>query len=91
MSELLTFSEAMDFLGVGSKLQRTGWSDKGMFIFRVPGSTFFVDRPPLLGVFPPGHKITYQSHVDMYTADGTVVPWVASQSDMHASDWQVVE
>lgn len=61
-----------------------------MFIFFVPGSTFEVNRPPLLGIYPEGTKINYHSHVDMKTADGTIVPWVCSQTDMMADDWELV-
>jgi len=33
---------------------------------------------------------TYRSHVDMKTADGSLVPWVCSQTDMLAEDWESV-
>ena len=62
-----------------------------MFIFLVQGSEFIVNRPPLLGIYPEGTKIKYHAHVDMRTADGQVVPWLCSQTDMLAEDWEVVE
>lgn len=62
-----------------------------MFVFLVSGSTFKVNRPPLLGIYEDGTEINYQPHVDMKTADGTIVPWLCSQSDMLAEDWEVVE
>jgi len=62
-----------------------------MFLFLVPGSTFKVNRPPLLGIYPEGTEINYQPHIDMRTARNTVVPWLASQSDVLAADWEVVE
>lgn len=61
-----------------------------MFIFLVSGSTFAVTRPPLFGIFPEGTKIDYRPHLDMKTADGSIVPWIASQTDLLADDWQVV-
>lgn len=91
MEEKLTFSQALDFIKKGTKVARTGWNGKGMFIFLVPGSTFKVNRPPLLGIYPEGTEIKYHSHVDMKTADGQIVPWLCSQTDMLAEDWQVVE
>lgn len=75
----------------GAKVQRAGWNGKGMFLFLVPGSTFKVNRAPLLGIYPEGTEINYQPHVDMKTTQGTVVPWLASQSDLLATDWEVVE
>jgi len=75
----------------GSKVARAGWNGKGMFLFLVPGSVFKVNRPPLLGIYPEGTEVKYQPHVDMKTAQGSVVPWLASQSDLLAKDWEVVE
>lgn len=61
-----------------------------MFLYLVPGSTFKVDRPPLLGIYPPGISLTYHPHIDMRTASGECVPWVASQTDLLAHDWVIV-
>lgn len=88
---MMTFGEALVALKDGKKVQREGWNGKGMFIFLVPGSTFAVNRPPLMGIYPEGTIINYQSHIDMKTAQDTVVPWLASQSDVLAEDWQIVE
>ena len=86
----MDFSDALDFIKLGNKVARAGWNGKGMFIFLVPGSEFVVNRPPLLGIYPEGTKIKYHAHVDMKTADGQVVPWLCSQTDMLADDWEVV-
>lgn len=86
----LTFSQALDLLKSGLLLQRAGWNGKRMFIFLVPGSTFRVNRKPLLGIFPEGTEINYHPHIDMRTADGQIVPWLCSQTDMLAEDWRVV-
>lgn len=75
----------------GSKIARSGWNGKGMFCFLVNGSRFKVNRAPLLGIYPEGTEIDYRPHVDMRTADGQIVPWVCSQSDLLATDWDVVE
>ena len=85
------FSTALMYVKNGKKMQRQGWNGKGMFIFLVPGSTFKVNRPPLLGIYPEGTEINYHAHIDMRTADGQIVPWLASQSDLLANDWQEVE
>ena len=49
-----------------------------------------VNREPLLSILGEGAKFNYQSHVDMFTADGTIVPWLCSQTDMQAHDWGIV-
>ena len=87
----LTFSTALVLVKEGKRLQRAGWNGKGMFVFLVPGSVFKVNRPPLLGIYPEGTEIKYHAHIDMRTADGVIVPWLASQTDVLAEDWQVVE
>jgi hypothetical protein len=89
-SGYLSFSHALELLKQGHRVARAGWNGKSMFIFLVPGSNFKVNRPPLLGIYPEGTEIDYHSHIDMKTADNQVVPWLASQTDMLADDWEVV-
>ena len=85
------FGSAITRIRDGQRLARRGWNGKGMFVFLVPGSTFQVNRPPLLGIYPEGTTINYHAHIDMRTADGQIVPWVASQTDLLADDWELVE
>lgn len=85
----MTFGQALELLKAGGRVARAGWNGKGMFIFLVPGSTFKVNRPPLLGIYPEGTEVNYCPHIDMKTADGKVVPWLASQTDVLAEDWVV--
>lgn len=85
---MITFSEALEALKRGKKVARSGWNGKGMFVFLVPGSTFKVNRAPLLGIYPKGTEITYHAHIDMKTADNQIVPWLASQTDILANDWE---
>lgn len=73
----------------GSRVCRAGWNGKGMFLFLVPGSEFEVNRPPLLGIYLPGTKVSYHAHVDMRTATGEIVPWLCSQTDLLATDWEI--
>jgi len=86
----MNFGLALELLKEGQKVQRKGWNGKGMFVFLVPGSTFKVNRAPLLGIYPEGTEITYCPHIDMKTADGSIVPWLASQTDVLAEDWKLL-
>lgn len=88
---MFSFSVALEALKRGERVARAGWNGKGMFLFLVPGSTFKVSRAPLLGIYPEGTEIKYHPHVDMKTAQGDIVPWLASQTDLLANDWQKVE
>lgn len=87
----ISFSTALRAIKEGHKVARIGWNGKGMFLFLVPGSTFKVNRPPLLGIYPEGTEINYRPHVDMRDAEGKIVPWLASQTDILAEDWVILE
>lgn len=87
----LSFGLAVEAVKQGKKVARAGWNGKGMFLFLVPGSTFKVNRAPLLGIYPEGTEINYHAHIDMKTADGTIVPWLASQTDVLVDDWSIVD
>ena len=79
---------AVETMRRGVRVRRRGWNGKGMFVFLVPGSQFEVSRAPLLGIYPAGTPITYHPHVDMKTVDGSIVPWLCSQDDLLATDWE---
>ena len=83
----VSFSGVVYGLKVGRRYARRGWNGKDMFIFLVNGSNFNVNREPLLSILGEGTNVTYLAHIDMRTADGAIVPWLASQSDMLAEDW----
>ena len=87
----MPFGHAVEAMKKGLKVARAGWNGKGMFLFLVAGSTFSVNRPPLLGIYPEGTVINYCPHIDMKTADNKIVPWLASQTDVLADDWLIVE
>jgi hypothetical protein len=91
MDEQYPIGWAVKQMQDGQRVARAGWNGKGMFLFLVPGSTFQVNRPPLLGIYPEGTTIDYRPHVDMKTVDGQIVPWVCSQSDLLATDWMLAE
>lgn len=94
---MTNFAKRFDFglaivaLKQGKRVAREGWNGKGMFLFLVPGSRFTVNREPLMSIMGEGTQVDYHAHIDMKTAQGYVVPWLASQSDMLAEDWMLVD
>lgn len=86
----LSWGCALLALKAGKKVARAGWDGLGMFVFLVQGSKFTVNRPPLLGIYPEGTEITYNPHMDMKTADGSVATWNPSGMDNLAEDWFIV-
>lgn len=89
-NDMMNFGDALAAVKAGKRVARIGWNGKGMFIFLVPGSTFEVNREPLLSILGEGTQVNYHGHVDMRTADGMIVPWLCNQTDMLAEDWQEV-
>ncbi len=87
----MNFGEALAALKEGKRVARSGWNGKAMFLFLVNGSNFVVNREPLLSIMGEGARVTYRPHIDMRDAEGKVVPWLASQTDVLADDWELVE
>ena len=86
----MNFSDALNAIKEGKRVSRSGWNGKGIFLFLVAGSNFKVNREPLLSIMGEGTEVTYRPHIDMKDAEGKIVPWLASQTDLMADDWGVV-
>jgi hypothetical protein len=87
----MDFGEAIRSLKAGNRVARAGWNGKGMFLVLVPGSnglTVDEGRPLAKAGIPIGTVFNYLPHIDMWTAQGDFVPWLASQTDMLADDWE---
>lgn len=90
----LSFSEALYLLKKGERIARKGWNGKGMFLTLQNGSE--VDgslmRNDNAKSFYGDSKVKICPHIDMKAADDSyVVGWLASQTDLLAEDWCVVE
>lgn len=83
------FSQALEWIKDGEKVYRNGWNGRDMFVFLVSGSTFTVNRPPLLGIYPEGTVINYNPHIDIKGANGSISTWGPSIGDVLAEDWNV--
>lgn len=91
---LLSFPEALLEAKKGNKIARIGWNGKGMFVIYVPGSkrVTMVAGTPYQKALPRRKTVDINPHFDMFTADKKMQPgWLASQTDMDASDWCIVK
>jgi uncharacterized protein DUF2829 len=86
----MDFCGALNSLRKGGLVARAGWNGKNMFLYLVRGGVFHVNRAPLQDIYDVGTVATYRDHIDMHTAQGDFVPWVATQTDILAEDWQEV-
>lgn len=86
---LINFGQALEELKKGNRVQRIGWNGKGMWLHLVvmPDYAYIKDfkKDELVGEYK---QLDYLA---MKTADDKWVPWLASQTDILAEDWQVVE
>lgn len=89
----MDFCYALNALREGKRVARKGWNRKNMFIFFNPGSEVKVtEGRPLASAFPIGTECRMLPYIMMKTADPvlTFVPWLCSQTDLLASDWEIV-
>jgi hypothetical protein len=70
------FGQAIEAMSGGKKVSRTGWNGKGMWLA--------IQRPD-------EHSKMTLPYIYMRTAQGDLVPWLASQTDMLSYDWVEVE
>ena len=76
MNPVFDFGKALVMLKSGSKVSRAGWNGKGMWIaLQVPDDRSKMSLPYLY----------------IKTADNKLVPWLASQTDILADDWSLVD
>jgi hypothetical protein len=72
----MDFGAALRHLRTGHKVTREGWNGKGMWLdIQVPDAHSKMSRP----------------YIYMKTVDDKLVPWVASQTDLLAEDWQIAD
>lgn len=72
----LSFGRALRALKLGQKVAREGWNGKGMWLaLQLPDDNSKMQRP----------------YIYMSDAEGLLVPWLASQTDLLSDDWMVVQ
>ena len=71
----MDIGEAVHHLREGRKVCRAGWNGKGMWLkLQIPDINSKMTLP----------------YVYMHTAQQDLVPWLCSQTDLLAKDWEVV-
>jgi hypothetical protein len=78
----LPFSVALTHLKSGHKVARKGWNGKGMWLqLQKPDEHSKMTLPYIYIEYPDGHPAY---------PNGSRVPWFASQTDLLAEDWAVL-
>ena len=88
---LMNFAGALVALQAGELVSRQGWNGKGMYLFLVAGWDI-CHSPAMDRVHykePDIDAMEFLPFIAMRTADGKIVPWLASQTDILATDWDL--
>ena len=88
-TDALSFGHAIVALKAGRRVARAGWNGKGMWLrFVEPYSHLKMTDSQ---IDPVTSGATLLPWIGMKTANNAFVPWLASQTDVLADDWQIVE
>lgn len=89
----MDFGEAIKALKVGESVYRKGWNGKGTFIKLKKGESLNTPNNRFNEVMT--HDFIYIDTTGLHTNNPDApmdrVPWLASQTDMLANDWVIVE
>ena len=93
-TDKMTFGDAIVMLKSGFRVARSSWNGKGMWLALtggqvVPAEKFWNAHNKAFAE-SMGGQAEVQPYITMKTAQDKIVPWLASQSDMLDTDWQVV-
>lgn len=81
----MDFGNTLNALKAGKKCRRAGWNGKGIYIeMQRPDEHSKMTLPYI-------YIVTTQLITDNPAAPKGVVPWLASQTDMLAEDWEIIE
>lgn len=69
------FGKALLLLKMGKRVRRMGWNGKGMWLSLQK---------------PDAHSKMTLPYIYICTVSGDLVPWLASQTDILAEDWDLI-
>ncbi len=84
----MNFGEAIEALKEGKSVLRSGWNGKNMFLYLIKGTDLQTGLKYAYGEYEG--EPTFVDTICMKTAQNAlVVGWLASQTDMLATDWEL--
>ena len=90
----MNFGNAIEAAKQGKKITRRGWNGKGMWVIYRSGYPNGIlcnkNTADAVGI-PEGTLFKVRPYLQMKCADDTFQMWLASQSDILAEDWEIVE
>ena len=90
----MNFGLALEATKMGKKIARRGWNGKGMWVIYRTGCreriTCNKNTADAVGI-PEGTLFKVRPYLQMKCVDDSFQMWLASQSDILADDWYIVE
>ena len=84
----MDFGEAIRSLKEGKKLQRRGWNGKSQYIELATNISYLNSTGMVINC---NHSCIGNKAIAFIGTSGIQMGWLASQADMLAEDWQIVE
>lgn len=84
----MDFGSAIQLLKKGAKLQRKGWNGKNQYIELATNISYKNANDEIVNA---EHEAIGNKAIAFVGTSGVQLGWLASQADMLAEDWQVVE
>ena len=84
----MNFGLALEELKNGNKVKRSGWNGKNQYIELAERVSYINSKGELIN---EGHLNIGNKVIAFIGTSGVQLGWLASQADMLAEDWQVIE
>ncbi len=84
----MDFGDAIKLLKQGKKMQRSGWNGKNQYIELATNISYMNAEDELINV---KHIAMGNKAIAFVGTSGVQLGWLASQADMLAEDWKIVE
>lgn len=84
----MNFSEAIDAVKNGRRIQRDGWNGKGQYVELVTDLSYKNAAGEIVNA---DHQTMGNRALAFVGTSGVQIGWLASQADMLSEDWKVAE
>lgn len=88
MTYYMTFGEAIDLVKDGYRIQREGWNGKNQYVELATRISYVNTNEEIVNV---EHDAIGSCALAFVGTSGVQLGWLASQADMLAEDWEIVE
>ena len=88
MGEHFNFGKAIQLMKLGKRVQREGWNGKNQYIELATNISYKNANGEIINV---EHEAIGNKAIAFVGTSGVQLGWLASQADMLAEDWKVVD